>query len=224
MSPILSTLVFTAAATAQLTTSIWMPSPYQDDINIGFLASVVGVNEGKTTLALHFDDQTDLKTAGYIIDHKPNTMTFEKGGFEAVSTESAQDDVPASTVTYGCQLNSPKSASAGGVCSFVSDGSALSDSAGGHTYSIEEEDIATYQVVITAGTEKLRATAGATPSSSGPAPTATLAFSLHRGQNVVPTATAPPDAPAQATGAAGVVLPLHPAVAGLGAAAMAFLL
>lgn len=221
MSPILSTLVFAAVAAAQITTSIWMPSPYHDT-NIGFLASVVDINEGKTTLAMHFDNKTDLQTAGYMIEHKPYTMTFEADGFQAVSTEAAYDGKPESTVTYGCHT-STKSSSMGGVCSFVSDIPAL-HSSGAHTYSIEEEDVATYQVVITAGTEKLSATAGASPSNSAPVATGTGGFTLQRGQNVIPTATGSPSAPAQETGAAGLLLPMHPALAGLGAAAVAFLL
>lgn len=242
MAPILSTLVFATAATAQLTTSIWMPSPYQDDTHIGFLASVVGVSDGKTTLALHFDNSTDLKTAGYAIDHTPNTMTFGPNGFEAVSTIAASNDEPESTVTYGCELTSTKAAKADGVCSFVSDsptlykskclsysddtdvpdycksGSVLPASVRAHTYAIEQEDIATYQVLVTAGLEKLSATAGATPATSFAIPTATGSFTLQRGQNTLPTGAA------EAAGAAGAILPLHPALAGLGAAAMAFLL
>lgn len=218
MSPLLalSTLLLAlqqaTPSTAYLTSSIRMPSPYRDDTHIGFLASVVGVSEGKTTLALHFDDQTDLQTAGYMIDHKPNTMTFQRDAFEAVSTQSA----PSATVTYGCSF-----ASSGGVCSFVEQGAEAS----AHTYAIEEEDIATYQVVITAGTEKLSATAGATPHAGAPAPTGTLAVSLHRGQNVVPVETgAPTAAPAApAEGAAGALAAVHPLVLGAGAALVAML-
>ena len=221
-----------------------MPSPYQDGTHIGFLASVVDVADGKTTLALHFDNKTDLKTAGYLIDHKPNTMTFFGNNFAAVSTQAPSpddDSAPTSTVTYGCAFTA--SASAGGICSFVSDspalyssacapyatnaagapkycaeGSTLPESARAHTYAIEPEDIATYEVVITAGTEKLSATAGATASSAVPTPTGTGAFTLHRGQNVVPVATGSAEAPAEATGAAVAVRPM---VAGLGVVAAA---
>ena len=245
MSPLLSALLLAATATAQLTTSIRMPSPYQDDTHIGFLASVVAVSGDKTTLALHFDNATNLRTAGYLIDHKPNTMTFQPSAFEAVSTIPASAATPASTVTYGCSFASPRSASAGGICSFVSDGpglhasacapyasaasapayckdgSDLPESLRAHTYAIEDQDIATYQVVITAGTEKLSATAGATPSAGSPAPTGTLA-SLHRGQNVVPVETGAP-APAAATGAAGALFAVHPVVLGVGALALGLL-
>jgi hypothetical protein len=270
MSPILSALLFAVAATAQVTTSIWMPSPYQDDTHIGFYASVVGVSEGKTTLALSFDNKTDLATAGYVVEDEPNTMTFYGNNrFESVTTTSEVDNGPALTMGYGCEETR-----AGAVCRFASEGpavysskcasysdytdvytttreiaygadytvtetstidyrtrvpaycksgSTLPESVVAHTYSIEKHEIATYQVVITAGAEKLSATAGATPASSVPAPTGSGAFSLHRGQNVVPTETG--SAPVvQATGAAGALLPLHPALAGLGAAAVAFML
>lgn len=274
MSPILSSLLFAATATAQVTTSMWMPSPYQEDTHIGFLASVVGVNDGKTTMALHFDNETDLATAGYIVDHKPNTMTFYGNTrFESVTTETS-DGSPL-TVMYGCEQTTARGgASVGAMCKFASDGPAvysskcapysdytdvqtstkeipygnghtltettvidyrtrvpaycksgttLPESAVAHTYAIEQNEIATYKVVITAGAEKLSATAGATPSNSSPAPTATGAFTLHKGQNAVPTQTGSP-AVVQETGAAGTVFPVHPALAGLGAAAVAFLL
>ncbi|KAK7188501.1 hypothetical protein DPSP01_010917 [Paraphaeosphaeria sporulosa] len=276
MSPILSTLLFAAAATAQVTTSIWMPSPYQEDTHIGFYASVVGVSEGKTTLALSFDNKTDLATAGYIVEDEPNTMTFYGSSrFESVTTTTDVSDGLALTMGYGCQETSARGGvSVGAMCRFASEGpavyssvcekysdytdvytttkefaygddytvtetttidyrtrvpsycksgSTLPESIIANTYMIEQEEIATYQVVITAGADKLSATAGATPSSSGPAPTGTGAFTLHKGQNVVPTETGSA-LPVQETGAAGALLALHPALAGLGAAAMAFLL
>ncbi|KAJ4360534.1 uncharacterized protein N0V89_001099 [Didymosphaeria variabile] len=253
-----------------------MPSPYQDDTHIGFYASVVGASEGKTTLALQFDNKTDLATAGYIVEDEANTMTFYGSSrFESVTTTTEVFDGPALTIGYGCQGTSARGgASVGALCRFASEGpavyssvcerysdysdiytstqeiaygddytvtettiidyrtripsycksgSTLPESVVAHTYAIEQEEIATYQVVITAGAEKLSATAGAMPSNSGPVPTGTGAFTLHKGQNVVPTETGSA-APVQETGAAGMNLPLHPALAGLGAAAVAFLL
>ncbi|KAL5412687.1 hypothetical protein PMIN06_006177 [Paraphaeosphaeria minitans] len=268
MSPILSTLLFAAAATAQVTTSIWMPSPYQEDTHIGFYASVVGVSEGKTTLALSFDNKTDLATAGYIVEDEPNTMTFYGSSrFESVTTTTNVLDGPALTMVYGCQETSARGGvSVGAVCRFASEGpavyssicekysdytttrefasgddytttidyrtrvpsycksgSTLPESIIANTYMIEQEEIATYQVVITAGADKLSATAGATPSSSGPAPTGTGEFMLHKDHKAGPTETGSAQ-PVQETGAAGALLALHPALAGLGAAAMAFLL
>lgn len=273
--PILCSLFFAAVASAQVTTSLWMPSPYQGDTHIGFQASVVGVGEGKTTLALSFDNETDLATAGYIVEDEPNTMTFYGNSrFESLTTTTDADGA-ALTMGYGCQETSARGGiSVGAVCRFASEGPAvyssycasysdytgvsiktkeithgddytatetttidyrtrvpsfcksgseLPESLMANTYTIEQKEIATYQVVITAGAEKLSATAGATPSSSGPAPTGTGAFTLHQGQNVVPSQTGSVQ-PAQETGAAGALLPPHPALAGLGAAAMAFLL
>ena len=263
---ILFTLFFAAVASAQVTTSLWMPSPYQDDTHIGFHASVVGVSEGKTTLALSFDNKTDLATAGYIVEDEPNTMTFYGSSrFESLTTTTDADGA-ALTMGYGChEVSARGGVSVGAACRFASEGPAVyssycasySDYTGvstetrdhttttidyrtrvpsfcksgsklpesiiANTYTIEQKEIATYQVVITAGAEKLSATAGATPSSSVPAPTSTGAFKLHQGQNVVPSQTGSAQ-PTHETGAAGALLPLHPALAGLGAAAMAFLL
>ncbi|KAJ4288392.1 hypothetical protein N0V90_011627 [Kalmusia sp. IMI 367209] len=274
MSPIFSILLLAAAVAAETTTSIWMPSPYNaNETHIGFYASVVGVSDGKTTLALQFDNNTNLRTAGYEIDDEPNTMTFfGSSRFESVTTSTELFDGPELTVMYGCQLTSGtyrRSSTVGAVCRYSSDGpavyssfcgyysdytdvytrtmeytydepysvvtetttidyrtripsycesgSSLPDSVVANTYTIEKSEIATYQVVITAGEEKLSATAGATVSNGGAAITGTGAS-----PNNVPTGTG--GAPAEETGAAGAVLPLHPALAGLGAAAMAFLL
>lgn len=275
MLPILSTFFFAAVASAQATTSLWMPSPYQEGTHIGFHASVVGVSEGKTTLALTFDNKTDLATAGYIVEDEPNTITFYGSSrFESITTTTDADGA-ALTMGYGCEeTRAQGGVSVGAMCRFASEGPAVyssycasySDYTGvsiktkeltygddytvtetttidyrtrvpsycksgsklpesiiANTYTIEQKEIATYQVVITAGADKLSATAGATPSSSGPAPTSTGAFTLYQGQNVVPTQTGSAQ-PVHETGAAGALLPLHPALAGLGAAAMAFLL
>lgn len=234
-------LLLAPLSTSQLTTSIRLPSPYQDNTHIAFLASLVGVSSSTTTLALHFDNQTNLRSAGYLIDHAPNTMTFSANAFAAVSTLPATLSTPAATVTYGCAFSAPTSA--GGTCSFVSDGGDVKSKACAgygagksapawcadgeevpeeerkHAYGVEPQDVATYQVVITAGLEKLSATAG--PSVEAKRPVATGAVTLQRGQNVVPLATATGSAPVEATGGA---VAGRPAMVGLGVGVLAAML
>ena len=106
--------------------------------------------------------------------------------------------------------------SAPGWCA---DGGEVPEEERKHEYGVEPEDVATYQVVITAGLEKLSATAG--PSVEAKRPVATGAVTLHRGQNVVPVATATGSAPVEATGGA---VAGRPAVVGLGLGVLAAML
>lgn len=279
MFPIWSGLLLAATAAAETTTAIWMPSPWHaNETHIGFYASVVGVDGGKTTLALQFDNQTDLATAGYEFDDEPNTMTFfGSTRFESVMTSTAILDgsvLEGSELTamYGCELASgthKRRSTLGAVCRHSLNGpamhssfcdnysdsttvstrtreheyddstvvetttidyrthvpdycksgaSALPDSLVVDTYSIEKSELATFQVIITAGEEKLSATAGATVSNTPAMVTGTGAI------HIPPTGTGAEPAQVTGAGAAGAMLPLHPAIAGLGAAAMAFLL
>lgn len=83
------------------------------------------------------------------------------------------------------------------------------------TETLSKSDMSTATVVITAGDEKLRATAGATPNGNGPEPTGTQV------EVESPSKTGAAGAP-ESTGAA--VLNAVPALAGLGAAVAAFML
>ena len=76
----------------------------------------------------------------------------------------------------------------------------------------EQYFINNYKLVITAGTEKLNASAAATPTSSGAQSTVALVSSGTAGSSGV----------AEATGAAAPMLSMAPVLAGLGAA-VAFL-
>lgn len=102
---------------------------------------------------------------------------------------------------------------------WCADGEEVPEEERKHAYGVEPEDVATYQVVITAGLEKLSATAG--PSVEAKRPVATGAVTLQRGQNVVPLATATGSAPVEATGGA---VAGRPAMVGLGVGVLAAML
>lgn len=259
----LSTVLFAASAAAQLTTSMWMPSSY-DPSEVGFYGSVVDVKDGKTTVALQFDDDTDMDSI-YVYDNTPETITIQGSTwFESVATTTERFEEGDMTYSIGCSVPARSRAkptctySMGGELaykSYCSDYSSYTDaytSTYEYTYTADEwypetvetyirtvdyrtyipeecssgstlpEDIAvqtvtmsrgyieTYQVVITAGEEKLSATAGSAPQGTGAQATnGTITGGT-------PTANAP-----QNTGAAAPMVTQAPLLAGLGVAAMA---
>ncbi|KAF2740740.1 hypothetical protein EJ04DRAFT_164380 [Polyplosphaeria fusca] len=276
MSLFLSSLLLAATATAQVTTSIRMPGNL-DDYDVGYYASVVGNSDGALTLALQYDNDTDIDALG-VYENAPETATL-KGAtwFESVvTTTDPFENNAAMTMSLACQMPTAGRAkptcvySMGGelafssYCSdystytdvytttyvdsyssdefgpateytytetvdygdyipeFCTEGSTLPESIAVETVTLSKSYIGTYQVVITAGEEKLDATAAAAPSSgasqtastTGAAPAPTGA----NGTVTSGTASAPP----QGTGAAPLMT-MAPALVGLGAAIAAFL-
>ena len=64
-SSMLTTALFAASAAAQITTTFWMPYPYVDSNEAGYVGSVIGVDGDKTSLKIHFDDDTDTNALYY---------------------------------------------------------------------------------------------------------------------------------------------------------------
>ncbi|KAF2035198.1 hypothetical protein EK21DRAFT_42898, partial [Setomelanomma holmii] len=221
MSPFLSTLLFAGAATAQITTSfLWLKAIYGTD-KLGFYGSVVSASNGHTTLALTYDNGTDVEALN--LGNNEKTVTVGPTMVEAVSTgravanfTNAEDYTllceyatppPAGVVTctasYGPALaraiKCPRTARttgtrlstdiftysgrgsySAGVETIVrtviygpytrsrpdwcDQSSFLPASGYSNTDTVKKEDIGTYQVVITAGQEKLSATQSAAAS------------------------------------------------------------
>ncbi|KAF2119954.1 hypothetical protein BDV96DRAFT_595559 [Lophiotrema nucula] len=271
MSPIFSTLVFAVAATAQITTSIWMPSGL-DDQEVGFYASIIGNENGKTTMALTYDNNTDTENISYYDYTAPSTITIQGSTWyetQTTTTDSFEDAVG----TYGLSCSLPTQTRARPTCvysqggplaykvycsdyssytdvytstweqtytsdefgpetvytgvetvdyrtyipDFCTEGSTLPEDIAKTTMTVSRGYVQTYQVVITAGQEKLAATAGASVSNSGAPTTGTGA--------VATGANASGTGPLQASGTgAAPVMTAAPALLGLGAAMAAFVL
>jgi hypothetical protein len=89
LSTLLSTLYFAALAAATLTTSMWRPyvtfrqwpSTYSE--TLGFYASVVNVNNDRTTLAGRFDDNTNPSQT--LRDLKDLTITVGPSYYNVIS-------------------------------------------------------------------------------------------------------------------------------------------
>jgi hypothetical protein len=272
-------LLFAASATAQVTTSIVMYKPQFGTDKIGFLGSVIGVSNSHTTLALAYDNGTDVDALG--LDGDTQTVTVGPTLWEAATSVHLGDD--STTTTYPvsdaesfifrCEIPTA-SANAQAACT-MSYGGALAQfiecntdegsvqpastsydtslytysgrgtySAGVETVtetyifgpntisapswcsdesyfpssgyvsvtSVKREDFASYQVVITAGAEKLSATAKASASVTGPSATGSSATGSTASVSVATASKA----------AAAPIMTVGPVVVGLGAALAAF--
>jgi hypothetical protein len=73
MASLLPTMLFAASATAQVTTSFWMPRFYQPVTKIGWVGSVVNANGTHTTIVADYDNGTD--TSALSLGGGPLTMT-----------------------------------------------------------------------------------------------------------------------------------------------------
>ncbi|KAF2466345.1 uncharacterized protein BDR25DRAFT_306166 [Lindgomyces ingoldianus] len=273
MSPILSALFFAASVTAQITTSMWMPGGNDDEV--GFYGSVVAAdNNGKTTLAIMYDNDTDPSYYSHY-KNNPQTVTIGETWFESVVTTTANFYEGDMTVGLTCEVEMATRAkptctySMGGkapfssycedystytevytttqlytyrtgvrtyiqtydeseyIPSFCLTGSTLPKSIAIQTIALSRSMIGTYQLVITAGQEKLAATTGATPTVSGAqitglsTATSSSTSAVNTGAASSPNGTA--SAPPLGTGAAASIMTMAPALAGLGAAIAVFL-
>lgn len=281
MSPVLSTLLFAAAAAAEVTTSMWLPGPYSAE-DVGYVASVIGANGDTVTMVLEYDDETDFSSLGYYeYDNEPETITFHGStSVENVVTTTDAFDGNELTISMGCEKKGSRGRAVcayssngpavySSLCSYYSDYNEIVTSTEVYTFdnpssevtqietydyrsyipdyclgsasTIPESELVqtmtmgsdyfeTYQVVVTAGEEKLSATAGATPTDSAASATATgsgassgASFTAAPSGSGSPTASQSSGAPEQTTNAAPMVT-VAPMLAGLGAAVAAFVL
>jgi hypothetical protein len=263
---LLPALVLAQATNAQITTSVALINNNLGTDKIGFLGSVIGASNGHTTLAISFDNGTDIEALhlgeiSQIITVSPNSFEYAQDSTQEddpdrperrgpnyilhcdIATASSND--PAScTYSYGpryaralnCQQYDGDSSTdyetfthsypgretysagvetvtktfiyapfTGTTASWCSNSSYYPESGEIVTLTLKREYVKTFQVVITAGMEKLSATQGASASPSSATPTASAGAG---------------------DGSRGAAMPLRtagPVLAGLGAAAAIFL-
>lgn len=258
-------LLAATTATAQLTTSLWMPSVKRviGTDNLRWVASVIDASGDRLTLAYHLSNDPDY-TALILNTNNTVTMTFaptmvasstsdldlqitmsgDRGYSFQCERQAPEDDKATCTESLnswmlnlaGCRpnthpatvLSSEWTHSEGGTVGVetmlwtiggqdgevrewcTKEGAEPPSSEAIHTFTRDADYFATYEFIITAGEEKLRATTGAGPTGTDAKPTGTGA-----------SGTGPADA--TETGAAVPMKTMAPLVAGLGAAVAVFL-
>ncbi|KAH7401198.1 hypothetical protein BKA66DRAFT_405824 [Pyrenochaeta sp. MPI-SDFR-AT-0127] len=241
MSAILTTAFFATYAAAQLTTSAWLPG--SADFNDTLVASVVAQDGDHTTLALAFLDGPTQSDEIY--PRAPPTVTI--GGTTFVAYEvTAVDPLGESDNTVTVSLECTRSgASAAPTCTMSTKGAdaVISELCAGLTAQSHatptltlsgdaEASLNDFQVIITAGVEKLDASAAATPTASGASVTRSSSGSSSvAAAGSGPSASGPSasaaasssSVPQQSSNAAAPMRTIAPALAGLGAAVAYFL-
>ncbi|OAL56381.1 hypothetical protein IQ07DRAFT_526326 [Pyrenochaeta sp. DS3sAY3a] len=208
MSSILATTLFATFAAAQITTSIWLPGAAE--ANQTFVGSVIAQSGDQTTLSLAFADGPAESSEYY--RSAPPTVTLEGTTFvayQATAEDPLNDSDNTVTVSLECSRSDTNAAptcvvSTAGVEAVISE-----------LYS--QYYLNNFQLIITAGEEKLSAVAAATPTASGASVTGS-------GSAVSGSGSAASGVPQQSTNAAGPMMTMAPALAGLGAAAAAYFL
>ncbi|KAJ8115742.1 hypothetical protein OPT61_g2672 [Boeremia exigua] len=224
MSRLLSTALLATVATAQLTTSIWMPGAAHP--NQSFVGSVISQQSDRTTLSLAFDGD-GIETEYYA--NGPQTVTV--GGTTYIAYEaSATDEEAGFAVTVELACNR-ENGDAVPTCTATTRGDSMgtsiniSDLPGQQATTTlsgdEQYFLNTFQLVITAGIEKLSASAAATPTGSAAQSTGTQSTGTQSTAESAASSTGSSEA-VQATGAAASVGSMAPVLAGLGAAAAFF--
>lgn len=102
MSSILATALFASYATAALTTSIWLPGAASVDVS--FVASVIALNDDRTTLSIDFADATASNDEYY--SEVPPTVIV--GGatyaaYEATATDDSDGNAATVVISLGCE-------------------------------------------------------------------------------------------------------------------------
>jgi hypothetical protein len=252
MTPLLYTsLLATTAIAVNITTSVWLPGAA--NANQTFLGSVVQQSDDQTVLALAFANTPS--TPDYFRS-APDQVTLGGSTFVAYNvsaTDSKGDNAAVAAVTIQLECRRPSGGvSAVPTCtlSTLGSGGLVSAICAGLSVSLPEYCTASsavnveqtqtfsgeyqyyinnYPLIITAGTEKLKASVAAAPSVSNASVTGSSPVPGAAGGSAAAAAPSPtssgvsPSAP-QATGAAAPVKTMAPALIGLGAAVGAFFL
>jgi hypothetical protein len=226
-STLYAALFATAATAANITTSIWLPGAA--NANQTFVGSVIEQNGDQTVLALAFANA--VSTPDYF-SSAPDQVTVGGTTFVAYKVSATDAGSNATTATIALECNRESGGiSAVPTCTLSTMGAAnvIGDVCAGLTVAslpeyctqssaVSVEQVQTfsgeaqyyvnnYPLIITAGTEKLGASA--TPAT---------------GSAAVTVARAGSGSASQATGAASPMKTMAPALAGLGAAVGAFFL
>ncbi|EAT90065.1 hypothetical protein SNOG_01853 [Parastagonospora nodorum SN15] len=219
MSAILYGAIFAAAANAaNITTSIWLPGAANADAT--FVGSVIEHSGDSTVLSLAF---ADAAITPDLFRSAPQQVTI--GGTTYVAYNVSANDggaslAPADAFSITIELECRRSSggiSAMPTCtlSTLGAGDMFGDICAGMT---SQYYINNFPLIITAGTEKLGASAAATPNAGS--------VSVTTGSTSLTSASLSILSPSaqQATGGAAPMKTMAPALAGLGAAVGAFFL
>lgn len=247
MSLLLKSTLLATVATAQLTTSIWMPGAANGDQS--FVGSVIAVQNDRTTLSVAFDGG-GIETEYY--EQGPKTVTL--GGttyvaYEVSATAIVEDVTATATIDLACSRADNSAVPTCEINTKISGGppeetEGLSDATTTTMSGDMQYYLNNFPLVITAGEDKLGASAAATPSASEATPTgtaggssakssATSAASGASASSGAPAASgasaaasaassAASSAVAQATGAAAPTRSMAPVLVGMGAVAAFF--
>jgi hypothetical protein len=240
-------LLATTALAANITTSIWLPGAA--NANQTFLGSVVQHSDDQTILALAFANAPS--TPDYFRS-APDQVTVGGTTFVAYNvsaTDSKASNAASVTIQLECRRSSGgvsavpictlSTLGAGNVVSAVCAGLSVSlpeyctassavNVAQTQTFSGEYQYyINNYPLIITEGAEKLGASVAATPNAGSASMTGSssvLGSAGGGGATPSPTSTRASGSAQPATGAAGPMRTMAPALVGLGAAVGAFFL
>ena len=231
MSKLLSTALLATAATAQLTTSVWLPGAPVSGLS--WVGSVIGVQNDHTTLSVSVKGIEAIGTE--YAEEMPETITVGGTTFIAYQATATESDFTA-TVALQCER---ANGDAVPTCTMTTNGSgpegtiAPTDSDAAIVTTTMSGDMAGYlnnfPLVITAGEDKLSgASAAATPTASGAqstgsvSPAASAKSSAASAAKSNAASAASSGTTAQSTGAAAPMRSMAPVLAGLGAAAAFF--
>lgn len=246
MSLLLKSTLLATVATAQLTTSIWMPGAANRGQS--FVGSVIAVQNDRTTISMAFDGE-GIETEYY--GEGPKTVTV--GGttyvaYEVSATAIVEDVSATATIDLACSRADDSAVPTCEINTKISGGppeetEGLSDATTTTMSGDMQYYLNNFPLVITAGEDKLGASAAATPSASEATPTgttgsstkssATPAASGASASSGAPAASgasaaasaassAASSAVAQATGAAAPMRSMAPVLVGIGAVAAFF--
>lgn len=247
MSAVLyAALLATAAKAADVTTSIWLPGAA--NANQTFVGSVIEQNGDQTVLSLAF---ANAQSTSDYFRSAPDQVTVGGTTFVAYNvsaTDSSGPDTASVTIELQCRRPTGGISAVptctlstlgvdnvlGSVCSGLSVASLPEYCTASSAANVEQTQtfsgesqyyINNYPLVITAGTEKLGASAAATPSAGSASVTGALAGSATTSGAGASESGARGSGPAeQSTAAAAPLKTMAPALAGLGAAVGAFFL
>lgn len=241
--------LFASYAAAQLTTSAWLPG--SANYNETFLGSVIAQNGDYTTLAIAFQDGPAQSDEYY--RSAPPTVTLggttfvayevtavdplgESGKTVTVSLECTRAEVSAAPTctmsTKGADaviselcagLSTQSHATPVEGAQYCTDSAALTFEQTMTMSGDSQSFLNNFPLIITAGTEKLGASAAPTPTASSASVTRPISGSSAVAGSGTPatSATSSSSVPQQSSNAAAPMRSMAPALAKLGAAAVA---
>lgn len=246
MSAFLLTSLLASAAAAQYTTSMWIPGA--EDAKLKFIGSVIDAKNDKTTLSIKYESPESedyygeapktVTVAGTTYVGYSADMGFSYPSVtESMSMAMACSRGTASNAIATCEITTRNfDAFTKNYCSVLAAETTRTTAAELEELCTSPTSVATettmtmsgemaaymnnFELIITAGTEKIGASAAATPSSSG----ASLTRAVSSGATPAPSAASSSGVVQQSTNAAAPAMTMAPMLAGMGAAVAAYFL